>query len=38
MDVVRKLEMYNHEQLFDKNAVRMHLQIMTLSDIADANG
>jgi hypothetical protein len=38
MDVVRKLEMYNHEQLFDINAVRMHLQITTLSDIADANG
>jgi hypothetical protein len=38
MDVVRKLEMYNHEQLFDINAVQMHLQITTLSDIADANG
>jgi hypothetical protein len=38
MDVVHKLEMYNHEQLFDINAVWMHLQITTLSDIADANG
>jgi hypothetical protein len=37
MDVVRKLEMYNHKQLFNINAVQMHLQIMTLSDIADAN-
>jgi hypothetical protein len=38
MDEVRKLGLYNDKQLFDINAVRMHLQVMTLSDIADAAG
>jgi hypothetical protein len=38
MDVIRQLEIYNDKQLFDINAVRMYLQVMTLYDIADANG
>jgi hypothetical protein len=38
MDAVRKLGLYNDKQLFDINAVRMHLQVMMLSDIADAAG
>ena len=38
MDAIRKLELYNDKQLFDINAVRMHLQVTTLSDIVDADG
>jgi hypothetical protein len=38
MDEVRKLGLYNDKQLFDINAVQMHLQVTTLSDIADAAG
>jgi hypothetical protein len=38
MDEVRKLGLYNDKQLFDINAVRMHLQVTKLSDIADAAG
>jgi hypothetical protein len=38
MDEFRRLGLYNNRQLFDLNAVRLHLQVMTLSDIADAQG
>jgi hypothetical protein len=38
MDEFRRLGLYNNRQLFDLNAVRMHLQVTTLSDIADAQG
>jgi hypothetical protein len=38
MDAIRQLEIYDDKQLFDINAVRMYLQVTTLSDIADANG
>jgi hypothetical protein len=38
MDAICQLEIYDDKQLFDINAVRMYLQVMTLSDIADANG
>jgi hypothetical protein len=38
MDAIRQLEIYDDKQLFDINAVRMYLQVMTLSDIVDANG
>jgi hypothetical protein len=32
------LELYNDQQLFDINAVLMHLKVMTFSDIVNANG
>jgi hypothetical protein len=38
MDTIQQLEIYDDKQLFDINAVRMYLQVMTLSDIADASG
>jgi hypothetical protein len=38
MDTIWQLEIYNDKQLFDINAAQMYLQVMTLSDIADANG
>jgi hypothetical protein len=38
MDEFRRLGLYNNQQLFDLNAVRLHLQVTTLSDIADAQG
>jgi hypothetical protein len=38
MDAIRQLEIYDDKQLFDINAVQMYLQVMTLSNIADANG
>jgi hypothetical protein len=38
MDEFRRLGLYNNRQLFDLNAVRLHLQVTTLSDIADAQG
>jgi hypothetical protein len=38
MDMIRQLEIYDDKQLYDINAVQMYLQVMTLSDIADANG
>jgi hypothetical protein len=38
MDEVRRLGLYNDSQLFDINAVRMYLQVTTVSDITDANG
>ncbi len=36
MDAIQMLELYNDQPLFDINAVRMHLKVMTLSDIVDA--
>jgi hypothetical protein len=38
MDAICQLEIYDDKQLFDINAVQMYLQVMTVSDIADANG
>ncbi len=38
MDTIWQLGIYNDKQLFDINAVRMYLQVMTMLDIADANG
>ncbi len=38
MDEIQKLGIYNNSQLFDLNAVWMHLKVMTLSDIVDAQG
>jgi hypothetical protein len=38
MDAIRQLEIKDDKQLFDINAVQMYLQVMTLSDIVDANG
>jgi hypothetical protein len=38
MDEFRRLGLYNNRQLFDLNTVRLHLQVTTLSDIADAQG
>jgi hypothetical protein len=37
MDAIRQLEIYGNKQLFDINAVQMYLQVMTLSNIMDAN-
>jgi hypothetical protein len=38
MDEIRQLGTYNNCQLFDINAVQMHLRVTTLSDIVDAQG
>jgi hypothetical protein len=38
MDEIQKLGVYDDSQLFDINAVRLYLQVMTLSDISDAKG
>jgi hypothetical protein len=38
MDEFRRLGLYNNWQLFDLNTVRLHVQVTTLSDIADAQG
>jgi hypothetical protein len=38
MDEFRRLGLYNNWQLFNLNAVQLHLQVTTLSDIADAQG
>jgi hypothetical protein len=38
MDEIRKLGIYNNHQLFDINAVRMHLKVTTLSDVVTAQG
>lgn len=38
MDAIQMLELYNDQQLFDINAVRMHLKVMTLSEIVNATG
>jgi hypothetical protein len=38
MDAIHQLEIYDDKQLFDINAIRMYLQVTTLSNIADANG
>jgi hypothetical protein len=38
MDEIRKLGIYNNCQLFDINAVPMHLKVTTLSDVVAAQG
>jgi len=38
MDEIRKLGIYDNRQLFNINAVRMHLKVTTLSDVVDAQG
>jgi hypothetical protein len=35
MDAICQLEIYEDKQLFNINAVRMYLQVTTLSEIAD---
>jgi hypothetical protein len=38
MDEIQQLGTYNNRQLFDINAVRMHLRVTILSDIVNAQG
>jgi hypothetical protein len=38
MDQIQQLGTYNNCQLFDINAVQMHLRVTTLSDVVDAQG
>jgi hypothetical protein len=38
MDKIRKLGIYDNRQLFDINAVRLHLKVTTLSDVVTAQG
>jgi hypothetical protein len=38
MDKIQQLGTYNNCQLFDINAVQMHLRVTTLSDVVDAQG
>jgi hypothetical protein len=38
MDEFRNLGLYNSWQLFDLNAMRMYLQVTTLSDVVDCRG
>jgi hypothetical protein len=38
MDKIGKLGIYDNRQLFDINVVRLHLKVMTLSDVVTAQG
>ncbi len=38
MDKFWKVGIYDDHQLFDINVIHMHLKVMTLSDIVDAQG
>jgi hypothetical protein len=38
MDAIQQLGLYENKQLFDINAVWLHLQVITLSDIVDWGG
>mgnify|MGYP006961843168 CR=1 FL=1 len=38
MDEIRKLGIYDNRQLFDINAVCMHLKVTMLSDVVAAQG